>query len=107
MAQIIPTTGSIEISDNYAVVDQNRLEELEREALTARTWTLSDLQERLPRKNGDWLIKHIVDNPKFSREIQKMRDDQVIIGGGKGSNWKFQASVFGPWLDKHWKDIKW
>ncbi|MDT3392464.1 DUF771 domain-containing protein [Loigolactobacillus coryniformis subsp. coryniformis] len=99
--------GALTIAEGYLVIDKNQLEELSKEALTAKSWTLSDLQARLPRKNGDWIIKHIIDNPKFSRDIQKMRDDRVIIGGGRGSNWKFQASVFGPWLDEHWKDIKW
>lgn len=107
MTQILNVTVPVEVPKGYVIIDKKKFEQLDNDALTGKAWTLSDLQARLPRKNGDWIIKHIIDNPKFSREIQKMRDERVIIGGGKGSNWKFQASVFGPWLDQHWKDINW
>lgn len=42
--------GALTIAEGYLVIDKNQLEELSKEALTAKSWTLSDLQARLPRK---------------------------------------------------------
>ena len=75
--------------------------------LTGRMWTIKDLQHWLGGKSKDWVKDNTVFNPRFSREIQAMIDDQVIVEGRQGKAWLFKANEFSQWLDKHCQDFNW
>lgn len=75
--------------------------------LTGRMWTIKDLQQWLGGKSKDWVKDNTIFNPQFSREIQAMIDDQVIVEGRQGKAWLFKANEFSQWLDKHWQDFNW
>lgn len=107
MPQTLEVTVPVEIPKGYVLVKQQQLDKLTHEALTGRAWTLADLRKILGGKSEKWIKENTVWNPRFSREIKQMEADHAVIGGGSGSNWRFRASVFGPFLEKHWKEFDW
>lgn len=106
MPQVLQVTVPIEIPAGYALVEQSVLENLSTDALTGKAWTMAEVRSHLGNKSEQWIKDNTVWNPKYSREVQQMRDKKVI-SGGDGVPWRFQASVFGPWLDKHWQEFNW
>lgn len=75
--------------------------------LAGRMWTINDLRQWLGGKSKDWVKDNTIFNPQFSREIQAMIDDQVIVEGRRGKAWLFKANEFSQWLDKHWQEFNW
>ncbi|MDV2577632.1 DUF771 domain-containing protein [Lactiplantibacillus plantarum] len=43
----------------------------EGESLTGRWWTMKDLREWCANKSVDWLKDNILENPRYSREIEQ------------------------------------
>ncbi|MDN5954540.1 MAG: DUF771 domain-containing protein [Loigolactobacillus coryniformis] len=107
MPQMLQVTVPVEVPKDYVLIDQNKFDQLNSESLVAKMWTMAELRKRLGNKSEKWIKDNTVNNPRYSREIQQMRNTKAIAGGGNGSPWRFQASVIGPWLDKHWKEFNW
>jgi len=75
--------------------------------LTGRMWTIDDLRQWLGGKSKEWVKDNTVFNPRFSRDIQTMINDHIIIEGRHGKAWLFRASEFSAWLEKHSKEFNW
>lgn len=90
MPQQIKTTAIIELPPNFKIVDTSQLGE--NESLLGKTWNYSDLRQWLGNKSKEWIEDNILFNPKYSREIKKMIDEDFIVHKGtKGGPWKFKA----------------
>lgn len=107
MPQTLEVTVPVEIPPGYVLIKQQQLDHLTQQALTGHAWTMADLRKILGNKSEKWIKENTIWNPKFSREIKQMENDHAIIGGGKGCNYRFRASVFGPFLEQHWKEFNW
>ncbi|MFC6170485.1 DUF771 domain-containing protein [Loigolactobacillus jiayinensis] len=107
MPQMLQVTVPVEVPKDYVLIDQNKFDQLNSESLVAKMWTMAELRKRLGNKSEKWVKDNTVNSPRYSREIQLMRNSKAIVGGGSGSPWRFQASVIGPWLDKHWQEFNW
>lgn len=101
MPQTLKVTVPVEIPPGYVLIKQQQLDRLSQEALTDRAWTMANPRKILGNKSEKWIKENTIWNPKFSREIKQMKTDHAIIGGGKGCNYRFQASVFAPFLEEH------
>lgn len=75
--------------------------------LTGRMWNLKDVQQWLGGKSKDWIKDNTIFNPRFSREIQTMINNKIIIEGRQGKAWLFKAKEFSEWLDKRWHEFEW
>lgn len=106
MPQTIKATATIELPPNFKVVDTDQLGN--GDSLIGKTWNMADLRDWLGNKSKGWIEDNILYNPKYSREIQKMYDDKLIIHSGrKGSPWKFKAYEMAKFIDKHWSEFNW
>lgn len=93
--------------DQYVLVDEDTYNKLLDQTMNGRTWTMADLRIWCGNKSIDWLKKNILENPKYSREIGRMEQQGQIIHKGRGSAWKFKASVMADFLESHWEELPW
>lgn len=106
MPQTIKATATIELPANFKVVDTSQLGNSD--SLLGKTWNIADLRAWTGNKSKAWIEDNILYNPKYSREIQKMYDDKLIIHSGrKGSPWKFKAYEMAKFIDRHWSEFNW
>jgi len=106
MPQTIKATATIELPPNFKIVNTDQLGN--DESLLGKTWNYDDLRGWLGNKSRTWIEENILYNPKYSREIQSMYDQRLIIkSSGKGSPWKFKALEMAKFLDKHWTEFDW
>lgn len=107
MPQTLEVTVPVEIPKGYVLIKQQQLDRLSQEATTGRAWTMTDLRKILGNKSEKWIKENTIWNPKYSREVKQMKADHAIIGGGRGCNYRFRASVFARFLEKHWEEFDW
>jgi len=107
MPQFIKATANIEIPEGFKIVNTNQLG-TDNESLLGRTWTMKELRSWMGNKSADWIKKYVIYNSRFSREIQQMMNDKLIIESkGNGSPWFFNAYEMAKFLDKHWTEFDW
>lgn len=109
MSQIVmlPTKAiQIELDDNMKIVPVDA-HGYEGESLIGRTWTMDMLRSWCGNKSRDWLIKYILENPRYSREMGAMEQKGQLVHKGRGSAWRFKASVMAEFLDRHWEELPW
>ena len=105
--QTLEITVPVEIPKGFVLIEEKQLNQLAKESLTAKAWTLADLRKLLGGKSEAWIKENTIWNPRYNDEIKQMLDDRVIVGGGHGRSWLFKASAFGSFLEKHWKEFDW
>lgn len=106
--QSIKANIEIAIPDNFELVQRDEIESLRGQALTGRTWTMQDLREWVGKKSTTWIKASILENPRYSREIQQMVDHHEIKeAAGPGTRWLFKAGPMAEFLDRHWEELPW
>ena len=107
MKQVLEVTVPVQIPDGMKLVPDN-MHGYAGESLTGRTWTMKDLQQWCGRKSQPWLKEYVLENPRYSHEINDMEQNgQLVHKGIKGSPWRFKASVMAEFLDRHWEELPW
>ena len=108
MSQVISAKVSIQIPDNFELINKEDYQKLKRESTFGRTWNLNDLRKWCGNKSPQWLKENFLENPKYSREIQTMIDrGELIHRGSKGSPWLFKATRMQQFLEDHWNEFSW
>lgn len=107
MVQTIKANIEIAIPKNFELIETDELTSLREQSLTGRIWTMADLRKWLGKKSSAWISRNIIDNPRYSKEIQMMRNHNELTGGGRGSNYLFRASSMAAFIDRHWSELPW
>lgn len=78
------------------------------ESVEGRCWKMADLRDWTGGKKEEWIKNYIIDNPRFSREINKMeKSGQIIVSKGNGSPWRFKATAMAEFLERHFEELPW
>ncbi|MGY5234811.1 DUF771 domain-containing protein [Lactiplantibacillus plantarum] len=93
--------------DKYVLVDTDAYNKLLDQTTHGRTWIMDDLRIWCGDKSIKWIKENILENPKYSRQIGRMEQQGQIIHKGRGSAWKFKASVMADFLESHWEELPW
>lgn len=93
--------------DQYVLVDKEAYNKLLDQSLLGRAWIMDNLRDRCGNKSIKWLKDNILENPRYSRQIGRMEQQGQIIHKGRGSAWKFKASVMADFLESHWEEFPW
>ncbi|WP_349626390.1 DUF771 domain-containing protein [Lactiplantibacillus plantarum] len=93
--------------DKYVLVDTDAYNKLLDQTTHGCTWIMDDLRTRCGDKSIKWIKENILENPKYSRQIGRMEQQGQIIHKGRGSAWKFKASVMADFLESHWEELPW
>lgn len=108
MSQVISAKVSIQIPDNFELINKEDYQKLKRESTFGRTWNLNDLRKWCGNKSPQWLKENFLENPKYSREMQALMDDRYLVHrGSKGSPWLFKATKMQRFLEDHWSEFNW
>lgn len=107
MTQVIEFRGQVPVPEGSTLIDSDELKQLREQATIGRAWTMSDLRNWLGNKSSDWINHNIINNPRYYKEIQMMRNHNEITGGGRGSNYLFRASTMAAFIERHWSELPW
>lgn len=110
MAQYIevPTKPlKIEIPEGMKIISADS-HGYEGESLLGKTWTKVEMRQWCGNKSWDWILSNIISNPKYSRQIGEMeQNNQIVHKGMKGSPWRIKARPMAEFLDEHWEELPW
>lgn len=91
---------TLKIPADLVLVSKIEYEELKKQDLHGKYWTLTDLENATKRKRL-WLQENILYVPKFKKELEKF----VHYPNGKGDNWLFQATQMSKFLEDNFYKI--
>lgn len=78
------------------------------DSVEGRCWRMSDLREWTGGKKEEWIKNYILNNPRFSREINRMeKNGQIIVSKGSGSAWRFKATAMAQFIEHHFEELPW
>lgn len=85
---------TVQVPDDHVLVKKVQFEELQREKLSGRYWTMEELEERTARKQL-WLRTNLLYVPRFKKELEKF----VHYPNSQGDKWSFHAIRMAKFLD--------
>lgn len=95
------------IDEDKVIVKRTYLEELERFAdentLTARTWTMADLEKRLAPHKRNWIKKNIL--IPFYDELTFENGGVMFMPSNRSQQYSFNAKGMAEFLDTHFSSI--
>lgn len=97
----------IQVPDDIKVLTSDEYDELTKNSMIGRMWTMKELRMWLGNKSAEWIKDNILRQPKYSKTIREWERTKAIVGGGKGNPYKFKASVITAWLEAHWSELPW
>ncbi|MCG7435534.1 DUF771 domain-containing protein [Lysinibacillus fusiformis] len=98
MQQQLNVQLTIQIPEDKVLISKIELEELQRNKLTGKSWSMKDLEAQTGRKS-DWLQEKILYLPRFKQKLDARNGGFVYYPKGKGSPWAFQATKMAKFLD--------
>ncbi|WP_268914055.1 DUF771 domain-containing protein [Lentilactobacillus sp. SPB1-3] len=108
MPQALSAKVTIQIPDQYVLVNKSEYQEMQADSLAGLRWTMNDLRKHLGNKSISWIKRNILFNPKFKKELDQMELDKYLHRStGNGNPWWFKAREFNKFIDKHWSEINW
>jgi len=105
--QTLEVKVPVQIPEKYRLVETDEYNQLQNESLTGRMWTMTDLRNWIGNKSADWIKDNVLFNPSYKSEIDEMRANKEIAGGGKGSPYHFKAARMAEFIEKHFKEMEW
>lgn len=106
--QSIEAKVKVIVPDDYELVERDELDSLRSQALTGRTWTMQDLRTWMGNKSAYWVRKNVLENPRFSRDIQLMINrHEVQRPSASGQRWLFKAKPMAEFLEHHYSEFDW
>lgn len=96
--QKLNVTLSISIPEDMVLIKKVELEELQREKLSGRYWTMKDLEKRVG-KEWRWIKDNILYPTRFKNILDVNNGGFVYYPEGRGKNWSFQARKMAKFLD--------
>ncbi len=107
MEQQLEMNLLVPIPDDLILIKKMKYEELEKQGLLGRWWSMKDLEERTGRQ-ATWLKENILLVP-FYKNLLDIESEQ---GGcvfyptpGTGEKWTFQAKAMANFLDTYFPSI--
>lgn len=98
MQQQLNVQLTIHIPEDQVLISKVELEDLQRNKLAGKYWTMKDLEAQTGRKS-DWLQEKILYVPRFKQKLDARNGGFVYYPKGKGSPWAFQATKMAKFLD--------
>lgn len=98
MQQQLNVKLTIQIPEDQVLISKVELEELKKNQLSGRYWTMKDLEAHTGRKK-EWLQENILYVPRFKQKLDARNGGFVYYSKGKGSPWAFQATKMAQFLD--------
>lgn len=95
---------TIPIPADSVLISKVELEELKRNELTGKYWTMKDLEDRTKRKQV-WLKENILFQPRFKKTLDCENGGFVYYPKVRGQTWSFQAGKMSEFLDKNFHRI--
>lgn len=95
---------SLEIPSDYILIKKVELEELQKEKLSGVYWTMSDLENRIGKKQL-WIKENILYPQKFKRQLDVLQGGFVYYPKAKGEKWSFLASKMAQFLEDNFYSI--
>ncbi|SER94382.1 Prophage pi2 protein 07 [Gracilibacillus ureilyticus] len=93
-----------QVPEDYVIIKKVELEELKRNELEGKYWTMRDLENRINRKQEG--IKENVLYPSEFKEILNVENGGfVYYPKARGQLWSFQATKMAKFLENHFIDI--
>lgn len=102
--QKIKAEITIPIPENMVLISKIELEDLVKQKLSGKWWTMKDLQKRLNRSDK-WIKENILYPSRFRKILDCENGGFVYYPKGKGETWSFQASRMAEFLDHHFAEI--
>lgn len=100
-------TVSVPVPDGFVIVKQSDLDQTVQNSLTI-TWNMTDLRNALKRKTPAWIKNHILDNPKYRDDMERLKKERAVIEPrGQGGRWYFKPAVMADWISEHWEELPW
>lgn len=97
----INTPITIQVPEEFKVVNRDEYDRLIEHDLLGKTWTMDDLRERLNNVDPRWIKDNIL--YPFRSELDIRCGGFVVYPRTKGKPWKFQALKMAQFLDDHWE----
>ena len=83
---------TVKFDEEVVLVPQAQLEDLVNQSLLGRMWKIQDVAKQLGTSR-EWVRDQILNNPKFTNEIGKLKVQGVVVKGpGRTSPWRFKAT---------------
>ena len=98
--QRIQASVTITIPDEYVLIQKVELEELQKEKLNGRFWSMKDLESRTNKKQ-EWLKDNVLYQPRFKKVLDVENGGFVYYPKKSGEKWAFQAVKMAKFLDEN------
>lgn len=95
---------TVPVPDDYVLVTKVEYEELRQNNLNGVYWTMSDLENRIGKKQV-WIKENILYPQKFKRKLDVTQGGFVYYPKAKGEKWSFLASKMSQFLEDNFYSI--
>lgn len=102
--QVIKAELSINIPNDQILISKVEYEELQSNSLQGVYWTMSDLENRIGKKQV-WIKENILYPPKFKKQLDVLQGGFVYYPKSKGEKWSFLASKMARFLEDNFYTI--
>ncbi|MER2111131.1 MAG: DUF771 domain-containing protein [Solibacillus isronensis] len=100
----LKTEVTINLPDHLVIIEKVEYENLNRELLVGRYWTMAELEERIGKKQV-WIKENILYQPKFKKQLDVLQGGFVYYPKTKGEKWSFHATKMANFLEDNFYKI--
>jgi len=102
--QHIQVNLTVQVPENYVLINKVEFEELQQEKLSGIYWTMKDLEQRINKKH-EWIKANILYPSKFRKILDVKKGGFVYYPEVTGEKWTFHAVKMAKFLDDNFYSI--
>jgi phage pi2 protein 07 len=102
--QTLKLNVNVTIPDEFVIISKVELEELEKQNLLGKYWSMKDLENHTNKKH-EWIKENILYPSRFRKVLDVDNGGFVYYPKSKGQTWSFHALKTAEFLDKHFQLI--
>ncbi|MEA0555602.1 DUF771 domain-containing protein [Lysinibacillus irui] len=95
---------TVQVPDDYVLVNKIEFEQLQMEKLSGTYWTMKDLEIRTNKKH-EWIKTNILYPSKFRKVLDVKKGGFVYYPEVTGEKWSFHAIKMAQFLDDNFYSI--
>ncbi|KZO00430.1 DUF771 domain-containing protein [Pseudobacillus badius] len=102
--QTLNLIATVTIPDEFVIITKVELEDLEKQTLLGKYWSMKDLEKQINKKH-EWIKENILYPNRFRKILDIENGGFVYYPKSKGQTWSFHALKMAEFLDKHFTTI--
>lgn len=102
--QTLNLNVNVSIPDDLVIITKVELEELEKQTLLGKYWSMKDLEKQINKKH-EWIKENILYPSRFKKVLDVENGGFVYYPKSKGQTWSFHALKMAKFLDEHFNSI--